>query len=116
MPPKKNAKPKANWSAQQECSSYGHEDDEDDVASQDLSNESQEEQKFKNSKWTKVIHINKDEAQMIRVCSLQIDMDSLEDLPRYLLKKPKKPWGMIFDPDEFEEANEELTMEEWQLS
>jgi hypothetical protein len=43
-------------------------------------------------------------------------MESLEDLPRYLTKKPKKPWGMIFDPDEFEEANEDLSMEEWRLS
>jgi hypothetical protein len=37
-------------------------------------------------------------------------MESLQDLPRYLNKKSKKPWGMIFDPDEFEEANEDLSM------
>jgi hypothetical protein len=43
-------------------------------------------------------------------------MDSLDDLPRYLRKKPRRPWEMIYDPDEFEEAHKELSMEEWRLS
>jgi hypothetical protein len=63
---------------------------------------------YKKAKWTRVLKVSYDDIHLTRLHSLKIDIEELEDLPSYTMKKKRGKWGMVWDPDEFETANPNL--------
>ena len=58
-----------------------------------------QEPKFKNQRWTRVIQIGVTAASQITLSSLQEDWDELQAEPLPPRKNQSKPWRLLFDPD-----------------
>ena len=62
-----------------------------------------QEPKFKNQRWTRVIQIGVTAASQISLPSLQEDWDELQAEPLQSRKAQSKPWRLLFDPDLLQE-------------
>ena len=58
-----------------------------------------QEPKFKNQRWSRVIQIGVTAASQICLPSLQEDWDELQQSPLPPRKTQSKPWRLLFDPD-----------------
>ena len=74
----------------------------------EMAHEEFELPKNKNEKWSQVITIGKTAASQINLVCLQDALEEHNADPLPAIKSKKKPWEMVFDPEQLLKDHEEL--------